>query len=281
MSKLKERVVVVTGASRGIGRGIALSLGEQGAIVYVTGRSVPGQSTENLPQTVEETAELVAGRGGEGIALVCDHTKDKQVQGVFDTVMKNQGRLDMLVNNVWGGYESYDEAGFQAPFWEQPGRHWQGMFNAGLRAHLMASRMAAPIMIAQKHGTIISTVAWDQDKYLGNLFYDVAKHAIVRMVRGMARELKSYNVAAVAVAPGFTRTERVMNAVSKDPNFPIHITESAEYTGRAVVALATDVNVMQKSGNVYRVGDLAKEYGFEDIDGRQVPPFTLAESYAF
>ena len=168
---------------------------------------------------------------------------------------------------------------FKRPFWDQPVRHWHGMFNAGLRAHLMASRTAAPIMIEQEQGLIISTVAWDQDKYLGNLFYDVAKHAIVRMVRGMARELKTHNVVALAVAPGFVRTERVMAALSKDPNFRLQVTESPEYTGRTVTALAADANVLEKSGKVYRVGDLAKEYGFLDIDGRQVPPFSLPDSY--
>ena len=279
--KLNGRVVVVTGASRGIGRGIALSLGELGATVYVTGRSVKGHSTENLPQTIDETAKLVSERGGVGVALACDHADDGQVQKAFDSVWKDQGRLDVLVNNVWGGYENYDFPGFQAPFWKQPSRHWAGMFEAGVRAHLIASKIAAPLMMEQQHGLIVSTVAWDHDKYLGNLFYDVAKHAIVRMVRGMARELRPYNVSAIALAPGFARTERVLEAVSKDPAFPMSITESPEYTGRCVAALAADVNPLEKSGNTYRVGDLAKAYGISDVDGRQVPPFSLPDSYSW
>jgi len=281
MGTLSKKVVVVTGASRGIGRGVALSMGEHGAVVYVTGRSVKGRSTENLPQTVEETAQLVTQRGGRGVAIVCDHTQDEQVKSAFERIKNEQGRLDVLVNNVWGGYENYDYAKFQDPFWNQPETHWHGMFNAGVRAHLMASRLCAPLMIEQRRGLIVDTVAWDNDKYLGNLFYDVAKHAIVRMIRGMGRELKAYNVAVVAIAPGFARTERVLAAVTMSPDFRMEITESPEYTGRAIAALATDPNVLQKSGSTLRVGELAKEYGFTDIDGRQVPPFSLPESYKF
>ncbi|MCL5110412.1 MAG: SDR family NAD(P)-dependent oxidoreductase [Chloroflexi bacterium] len=279
MDSPRGRVAVVTGASRGGGRGIALALGDAGATVYVSGRSTRGApTTEGLPGTVEETAEAVTARGGRGIPVVCDHTADNQVAVLFARVHLEQGRLDLLVNNVWGGYERYEsEAAFGVPFWQQPPRHWHGMFEAGLRAHLLASQHAAPLLVDQRRGLIVSTVAWDRGKYLGNLFYDVAKAAIVRLVFGMARELREHGVAVVAVAPGFMRTERVVAVVGEAPEFDWSQTESPEYVGRAVAALAADPNVLDKSGQVLAVGDLAREYGFVDVDGRQVPSFHLPD----
>jgi NAD(P)-dependent dehydrogenase (short-subunit alcohol dehydrogenase family) len=278
MPGLREKVAVVTGASRGAGRGIALVLGEAGVTVYVTGRSVAGQpSTENLPGTIEETAEAVTARGGLGIPVHCDHTVDSEVETLFARVQREHGRLDVLVNNVWGGYEHYESGRFNLPFWEQPLRHWEGMFTAGVRAHLIASRFAARLMIPQQHGLIISTTAWDRDKYLGNLFYDMAKAAINRMAYGMARELRMHNIAAIALAPGFMRTERVVAVLSTIPGSDLSETESPEYVGRAVVALATDPKVMRQSGNILTVGDLAQEYGFTDIDGRRIPAFRIED----
>jgi NAD(P)-dependent dehydrogenase (short-subunit alcohol dehydrogenase family) len=273
---LKDKVIVVTGASRGIGRGIALVLGEAGATVYVTGRSLRGGTTENLPSSIDETAKDVTARGGLGIPVRCDHTVDADVEALFRRVREEQGRLDLLVNNVWGGYEQYEFDRFTMPFWEQPIRHWHGMFEAGLRAHFVASRLAAPLMIAKHSGLIVNTVAWDRDLYLGNLFYDVAKSAIIRMAYGMAQELRPHSVAALALAPGFVRTERVMAAHALQP-FPLDRTESPEYIGRAVAFLAADPEVMQKSGKVLAVGDLAQEYGFVDIDGRQPQAFRIDE----
>src|SRR5581483_11945760 len=150
---LQDKVAVVTGASRGAGRGIALALGEAGATVYVTGRSVRGgATTENLPDTV-----------------------DADVEELFARVGREQGRIDLLVNNAWGGYEQHDYRRFADPFYEQPLRHWDGMFTAGVRAALVASRFAAPLMLPQKQGLIVNITAWDRDKFFGNLFYDVAK----------------------------------------------------------------------------------------------------------
>jgi NAD(P)-dependent dehydrogenase (short-subunit alcohol dehydrogenase family) len=273
---LEGKVAVVTGASRGVGRGIAIVLGEAGSTVYVTGRSQRSSRTENLPGSIDETAEAVTMRGGVGIAVRCDHTVDNDVLALFQRVQEEQCRLDLLVNNVWGGYEQYEFEGFTAPFWDQPLRHWQGMFEAGLRAHLVASRYAVPLMLTQPGGLIINTVAWDRGMYLGNLFYDVAKAAIVRMSYGMAEELRPHGVAALSLAPGFVRTERVMAAHAQQP-FPLDRTESPEYIGRAVAHLAGDEDVMQKSGKVMAVGDLAREYGFTDIDGKQPPAFRIDE----
>jgi len=274
---LQGKVAVVTGASRGAGRGLALALGEVGATVYVTGRSVRGEATtENLPGTIEETAETVTARGGTGIAVRCDHTVDSDVAELFARVQRQHGRIDLLVNNAWGGYEQHDYRKFTAPFQEQPLRHWDGMFTAGVRAALVASRFAASLMLPQRHGLIVNITVWDRDKYLGNLFYDVAKGAINRMTYGMARELRPHNIGAVAVAPGFIRTERVAASFEAVGNRDyLNFTESPEYVGRAVVAVACDQNIMQKSGKVLAVGDLAEEHGFTDVDGRYIPAFRM------
>ena len=274
MSSLRGRVAVVTGASRGVGKGIALALGEAGATVYVTGRSDAGGTTEGLPGTVRETADAVTQRGGHGISVRCDHTADAEVEALFARVAQEQGRLDVLVNNVWGGYEQHDLARFVAPFWEQPLRHWSGMFEAGVRAHLVATRLAVPLMLPHRRGLIVHTTAWDRDKYLGNLFYDVAKAAVNRLAFGMARELEPHQVAVLAIAPGFVGTERVRAAFAAAGRAPPDL-ESPAYIGRAVVALAADANILAKSGRVLTVGQLATEYGFTDVDGQQWPPFPI------
>jgi NAD(P)-dependent dehydrogenase (short-subunit alcohol dehydrogenase family) len=266
----------VTGASRGAGRAIATELGATGATVYVTGRSVRGATTEGLPGSVDETAAEVGARGGTGIAVRCDHTVDAEVAALFERVRAGHGRLDVLVHNVWGGYEGYDLAGFARPLWEQPLVHWDRMFVAGVRAHLVASRAAAPLLMRgdpdAPPGLVVHTVAWAFDRYLGNLFYDVAKAAIVRMAFGLAEELRPHRVAVVALAPGFMRTERVMAAHAAHP-FDLSATESPVYVARAVAALADDPRVLERSGRLLTAGELAREYGFTDEDGRQPPPF--------
>jgi NAD(P)-dependent dehydrogenase (short-subunit alcohol dehydrogenase family) len=274
LSALSELIAVVTGASRGVGRGIALALGAAGATVYVTGRSRAGRTTENLPGSVEETASAVSARGGRGIPVHCDHTADAEVEALFARVGAEGGRLDLLVNNAWGGYERHDWRTFTAPFWEQPLRHWGGMFTAGVRAHLVASRLAVPLMLPAGRGLIVHTTAWDRDHYLGNLFYDVAKAAVNRIAYGMARELRPHNIAVVALAPGFVRTERVEAAFAGAGRVPDNL-ESPEYAGRAVVALASDAGVLARSGRTVTAGELAREYGFTDVDGRQPPPFRI------
>lgn len=278
-TSLHGSVAVVTGASRGIGLGIALSLGEAGATVYVTGRSRRGrQTTDRLPGTVDDTAEAVTARGGKGIAVPCDHTADSEVEELFSRVRLTDGRLDLLVNNAWGGYEQHDPTKFTAPFFEQRRRQWDGMFTAGVRAAWMAARFAAPLLLEQEHGLIVNITAWDRDKYLGNVLYDAAKNAVNRMTSGMARDLKPHNVAVVALAPGFTRTERVAAAFDAVGNKEyLKFTESPEYTGRAVVALVRDPNVLQKSGKVLAVGDLATEYDFTDVDGRKIAAFRMPD----
>ncbi|MEJ1169724.1 SDR family NAD(P)-dependent oxidoreductase [Variovorax sp. CCNWLW235] len=289
---LKGRVAVVTGASRGAGRGIALELGAAGATVYVTGRSTrvqPAESydrilalseLESLPGSIDETADELTRMGGHGIAVRCDHTQEDEVAALFARVQREQGRLDLLVNNAWGGHETFDGV-FEAPFWEHPLSNWDSMFDRGVRNHLLASRFAAPLMVTQKSGLIAITSFWDRDKYLrGNLFYDLAKSAMNRLAFGMAEELRPHGVASLALSPGWMRTEFVLAGHKTDEAHwherpALARTESPRYLGRAITALAGDAGVMQKSGGVHRVADLAREYGFTDIDGRQPEAFEL------
>ena len=271
MGDLRGKVALVTGASRGVGRGIAHELGVAGATVYVTGRSMSSASTtEDLGGDVNGTAVLVTQAGGTGIAVRCDHTVDTEVEAVFERIRREQGRLDILVNNVWGGYERFGEEDFSAPFWEQPMWRWGLMFDAGVRAHYVASCLAAPLMIPQERGLIVNISAGDEGKYRGWVMYDTAKEAVDRMAFAMAQELRPHGIAALALYPGLTRTERVERFASPEE---LAKSESPRYAGRAVVALATDGEVMERSGGAYKTGELAREYGFTDADGTQPAPF--------
>lgn len=273
MADLAGKIALVTGASRGIGRGIAQELGAAGATVYVSGRSVSSDATtENLGGDVNGTAALVTQNGGMGIPVRCDHTHDDEVESLFERIRHEQGRLDILVNNVWGGYERFEDGAFDDAFWEQPMWRWTLMFDAGVRAHYVASSLAAPLMIPQGRGLIVNVSAGDEGKYRGWVMYDTAKEAVDRMAFGMARELRPYGIAAVALHPGLTRTERVERFASVDE---LAESESPRYAGRAVVALATDANVLRRSGGVYKTGTLAREYDFTDVDGTQPPPFSF------
>jgi NAD(P)-dependent dehydrogenase (short-subunit alcohol dehydrogenase family) len=283
MASLSNVVALVTGASRGAGRGIALELGAAGATVYLTGRSVRGGlTTDNVPGTIDDSAREVTNRGGRGIAVRCDHTVDADVESLFGRIRGDHGRLDILVNNVWGGYEHSECRPLQlVPFWEQPPHQWEGMFTAGVRAHLMASRLAVPLMLPQRRGLIVSTTAnLEALPYMRNLFYDLAKNAVARLAWAIAHELRAHGIAALAVAPGFMRTERVVEAfrragVPDQVNGPGGPHETPAYIGRAIVALASDARVMEKSGQLVEVGTLAREYGFTDTDGTQPLPFRI------
>ena len=283
MPELTDTIALVTGASRGAGRAIALELGAARATVYVTGRSIRGgPTTDNVPGTIDDTAAEVSERGGTGIAVRCDHTSDADVDVLFARIRDDHGRLDLLVNNVWGGYEDPNCRPLTiAPFWEQSVQQWDRMFTAGVRAHLTASRLAAPLMVPRRRGLIVSTTANLRAlPYLRNLFYDLAKNAVSHLVWAMAQELREHNVAAVALAPGFMRTERIVEAFTRagaahaldGPGGP---KETPFYLGRAIVALAADPRVLDKSGELLEVGALAQEYGFTDLDGTQPPPFRL------
>jgi NAD(P)-dependent dehydrogenase (short-subunit alcohol dehydrogenase family) len=292
---LAGHVAVVTGASRGAGRGIALELGAAGATVYVTGRStraapapgygqILGESGLDVPPgTIDDTADEVTALGGTGIAVRVDHRDEEAVRALFAQVQAEQGRLDVLVNNAWGGHEVFSMQSFGAPFWEQDPGQWDAMFNGGVRNHLLASRVAAPMLVAQGRGLIVTTSYWDRGAYLrGNLFYDIAKATMNRLAFAIAEELRPHGVASLAVVPGWMRTEWVLAGnKATEATWREHPalarTESPRYVGRAVAALAADAQVMRRSGGVHRVGDLAAEYGFTDIDGRLVPPYELPE----
>ena len=289
---LKDCIAVVTGASRGAGRGIAMELGAAGATVYVTGRSTRAQPADTygqllalsdmpaVPGSIDDTADEVTRMGGRGIAVRCDHTREDEVKALFAQVEREAGRIDLLVNNAWGGHETFTGV-FDAPFWEHPLANWDSMFDRGVRNHLVASRFAAPLMVRQKRGLIVTTTFWDRGHYMkGNLFYDLAKASMTRLAFGIAEELKPHGVASVAVSPGWMRTEFVLAGHKTDEAHwqerpALAGTESPRYLGRAVAALAADPQVMEKTGEVLRVADLAKAYGFTDIDGRQVKAFEM------
>jgi NAD(P)-dependent dehydrogenase (short-subunit alcohol dehydrogenase family) len=270
--RLQGKIALVTGASRGGGKGIALVLGEEGATVYVTGRSVRGQPTTlGRPGTIEDTAEELTSRGGRGIAIRCDHADDIQVEALFDRIRSEQGRLDLLVNNAWSGYEISPDG--DLPFWEIPWRHWDLMFRGGLRAAAFVSSLAAPMMIQGGQGLIVN-ITWVLDRPHGYAFYEVVKNATNKLTEQLADDLRPHDVVCVAVSPGFMRLERMDLTAELAAK-----AESAEFPGRAIAALASDRNVMSKSGGVFITPELAREYGFTDVDGKQQSTF-WAEHWA-
>ena len=259
MNNSKGKIALVTGASRGVGKGFALGLIEAEATVYITGR------------TVEDMAYI----DEQGCAIECDHRVDEQVEAVFRRISEEHGRLDVLVNNVWGGYENMLENGeftFTRPFWQQPLWRWDAMFQSGVRAHYVASHFAAPMMIEQGSGLIVNISFWPAQKYLSNTAYGVSKAATDKMISDMAHELRKYNIAAVSLYPGLVRTESVMMAAAF---LDLSNSESPQFIGRAVAALASDPNVMEKTGKVVVAAALAEEYGFTDTDGKMPRPLTL------
>lgn len=277
MKHLEGKVALVTGASRGVGKGIALGLGESGATVYITGRTTEeGHSAAKLPGTIYQTANEVTNLGGQGIAVQCDHRNDDEVQAVFERIQAEQNRLDILVNNVWGGYEHYtDGTEFwkEKGFWNMPIARWDAMFQSGVRAHYVASVFAAPIMITQKSGLIVNISFFAAQRNDRGVAYGVAKAASDRMATCMAHELRDHNVTALSLYPGLVRTESVLKA-----DFDLSNSESPQFIGRAIAALATDPQIILKSGQILVAAALAQEYGFTDIDGKQPRPITVDEA---
>jgi NAD(P)-dependent dehydrogenase (short-subunit alcohol dehydrogenase family) len=276
-ARLGGKVALVAGATRGAGRAIAVELGAAGATVYVTGRSTRGNpATAGRSETIEETAEMVSARGGVGIAVRVDHTVEDAVKALFERVRHEQdGRLDLLVNDVWGGDELSE---WGKPFWEQSLRNGLLMQQRAVHSHIITSYYAAPLMIARGQGLIIEVTDGVDYGYRGNLFYSLVKISNIHLAEAMAADLRPHNVTAMAVTPGFLRSEAMLDhfgvteetwreAIRKDPHFVA--SETPYFLGRAVAALASDAKVADKAGKTLASWDLAREYGFTDVDGRQ------------
>lgn len=274
----KRRTALVTGASRGIGRGIAHELGFSGALVFITGRSVdPNKTTDGLPGTIHETAEIVNESGGEGIAVVCDHSDGSSVSELAKFIDERVGTLDVLVNNVWGGYEQYEPTVWELPPWEQPVWRWDKMFETGVRAHYLTTRSILPLMLEADNPIIINISAGDNGRFLGDVQYDVAKNAVDRLGFALARKLKRRGVIALTIHPGFTRTERVVGAFKERPLPPD--THSTRFVGRCVVALVGDPEIERWRGKSLKAGEIGLEYDLTDIDGSKPEPYCLPANY--
>ncbi|MCR2803497.1 SDR family oxidoreductase [Paenibacillus sp. SCIV0701] len=290
---LQGKIAVVAGSTRGAGRGIAVSLGEAGATVYCTGRSVNGSPSDlNRSETIQETAELVTAAGGIGIPVQTDHTSPEQVAALFDRLRTEQdGRLDILVNNIWGG-EKLIEWG--KTFWEHSLPSGLLVQERAVKAHLITSYYGAPLMIANKSGLIIEVTDGIDYRYRGNLFYSLAKISPIHIAESLAEELRPHGVTALAVTPGFLRSEEMLehfgvseanwqDAVHSGKDQAEHFgqSETPRFVGRGIAALAADPAVLEKTGKVLPSWDLSDEYGFIDIDGRKPHWGRYAKEHGF
>ena len=263
MDDLKGKVAVVTGASRGIGKGIAEGLGEAGATVYVTGRS-ESEEDPPAPLTIHATARSVTEFGGEGIAVAVDHNDDAQTRALFDRVKSEQGRLDILVNNV---YQIPSPPVLSGGFWEHPISIWDDQCGVGLRGYYVASVLGAPMMVAQRSGLIVNISSRGGREYVFGTAYGVGKAGVDRMAKDMAIELADYGCTALSLSPSKVKTEFILDMVAQgkmqiDPE----AAQSVRFSGRCVAALAMDPHVFERSGGVFTVSELAEIYGFTDPD---------------
>jgi len=264
---LNGKVAIVTGASRGIGKGIALELGAAGATVYVTARSV-SDGDHPLPGTVGATAREVDAMGGTGVAVALDHRDDTAVESLFDRVLAEHGQLDVLVNNA---FIVTDQLVSGLPFWEASLTNWDDMIDVGTRSAYVASVFAARAMVPAKRGLIVNVSSSGAEEYAWQVAYGVGKCALDRITADTAHELAPHGVSVVSVWPGFVRTERIDMAADAgllSASLDLETCESPRFMGRAVVALATDDDVARWSGRAVAARDLADEYDFTDVDGR-------------
>ncbi|MGC5629275.1 SDR family oxidoreductase [Georgenia sp. Z1344] len=273
---LSDCVALVAGGTRGAGRGIAVELGALGATVYVTGRSTRGAGSDmNRPETIEETAELVAAAGGHGVAVVCDHTDPNQVAAVVSQIRAAHGRVDVLINDVWGGDPLTQ---WDTPFWELDLTKVRTLWERAVLTHLITSQQTVPLMLPRRAGLIVEITDGAGPQYRGNLAYDLAKTAVNRLALAQSEELRPHGITCLAVTPGFLRSEAMLDgfgvaesnwtdAAAQDPHFLA--SETPRFLGRVVAALAADPQVANRTGQVLTSWDLAEEYGIDDVDGRR------------
>jgi NAD(P)-dependent dehydrogenase (short-subunit alcohol dehydrogenase family) len=275
---LEGRVALVAGATRGAGRGIAVALGAAGAVVYVTGRTTRDQQSEYArPETIEETAELVSRAGGTGVAVQVDHLVADQVRRLLVRIRAEQGRLDVLVNDIWGGEKLME---WNKPVWEHDLQRGLRMLRLAIDTHLITAHYALPLLIERPGGLLVEvtdgTAAYNADRYRLSPFYDLAKIAVIRMAWAHAKDLAPHGATAVSLTPGWLRSEMMLeafgvsehnwrDATSRVPHFVI--SETPAFAGRAVVALAADPDRSRWNGQSLSSGGLAQAYGFTDLDG--------------
>jgi NAD(P)-dependent dehydrogenase (short-subunit alcohol dehydrogenase family) len=251
---------LVTGASRGVGRGVAIGLASEGFDVYATGRTI---DSADLPDAINR--------------LHCDHCQDSDVDAVFRKIASDGRELDLVVNSAWGGYERMVENGeftWIRPFWQQPLHRWTGMMESGVRSAFVTSAHAARGMVARRKGLIVNISFWAAQEYVGNVLYGISKAATDKMTADMAHELRAHGVAVVSLYPGLVRTESVMEA-ARAGWLDLSNSESPEFIGRVVAALSRDPKLMERSGRVLVAAQLARELGVPDVDGKQPIPLTL------
>jgi NAD(P)-dependent dehydrogenase (short-subunit alcohol dehydrogenase family) len=276
---LAGKVALVAGATRGAGRGTAVALGEAGATVYCTGRSTRGRRSEyDRPETIEETAELVSAAGGTGVAVAVDHLQAGEVSALVQRIDDESGRLDVLVNDIWGGELLFE---WNKPVWEHDLEKGLRILRLAIDTHLITSHFALPLMIRRPGGLVVEmtdgTREYNADHYRLSVFYDLAKAAVIRLAFAQSVELANHGCAAVALTPGWMRSEMMLDnygvteenwrdGAAVNPHFAA-ISETPRFVGRAVAALAADPDVLRRSGGSFSSGGLAREYGFTDLDG--------------
>jgi NAD(P)-dependent dehydrogenase (short-subunit alcohol dehydrogenase family) len=279
LGELEGRIALVTGATRGAGRGTAEALGEAGATVYCTGRSTREQRSEyDRPETIEETAELVSEAGGTGIAVAVDHLEPSQVESLVQRIDRGHGRLDVLVNDIWGGERLIE---WNKPVWEHDLEKGLRMLRLAINTHLITSHFALPLVIRNPGGLVVEmtdgTRAYNDEHYRVSVFYDLAKTALIRLAFAQGVELAPHGCTALALTPGWLRSEMMLenygvteanwrDGAAINPHFAA-ISESPRFVGRAVAALAADPDLQQRNGGSFSSGELARDYGFTDVDG--------------
>ncbi|MFB7935351.1 SDR family oxidoreductase [Streptomyces sp. NPDC056039] len=275
---LKDKVALVAGATRGAGRGMAVELGAAGATVYVTGRSTRTRRSEyDRPETIEDTADLVTEAGGQGIAVPADHLDPAQVRTLVERIDAEQGRLDVLVNDIWGGEKLFE---WDSPLWEHDLDNGLRLLRLAVETHAITSHHALPLLLRNPGGLVVEvtdgTADYNGDNYRVNFFYDLAKASVLRMAFALGHELGPRGATAVALTPGWLRSELMLetfgvaeenwrDALERVPHFAI--SETPRYVGRAVAALAADPDVSRFNGQSLSSGGLAQVYGFTDLDG--------------